>query len=173
MSNSGVVIVQQQNIIKAVSQFPILPQYQNFSFTAESDGQTEFPLANSPVLTGVMSVFINGVAQDPLNGDYTVAIDVLVIGAPGLDEGDRVFGFYQIMSPAANNPDLNFESFFIEAIQDQSVFTLDFSPSPLIYVAINGVIQAPTSYTVDGYDITFDEGLDLDDKVYGVGINNN
>lgn len=170
--NPGVILIQQRNIVRAVSQFPILPQYQNFSIVADTDGQTEFALENTPVLTGIMAVYINGVAQDPLNGDYTVAGDTLILSSPGIDDGDRVFGYYQILLPAINAPELNFQSFFYQAIQGQSIFTLSFSPNPLVYVAINGVIQDSEDYILSGHTLTFNADLDLDDKVYGVGINN-
>ncbi len=168
--NPGVVIIQQQNIIEAVSQFPILPQYRNFSAVATVDGQTDFTLPDYPVLTGIMDVNINGAAQDPLSGDYTVSGNILTLN-PGIDAGDKVYGFYQDMSPVVNPTVLNFAYFFfIVAIQGQTIFTLDFQPSPLIYVAVNGVIQDNEDYTLDGYSLTIGEGLDIGDKLYGVGI---
>ena len=169
--NPGVVILQQQKVIEAISQFPILPQYRNFSQVATVDGQTDFTLSDYPVLTGIISVNINGIAQDPLNGDYTVVNNILTLN-PGVDSGDKVAGFYQVMAPVVNANVLNFASYFeLVAQANKTVFTLSFQPSPVVYVAVNGVVQDSEDFTVNGYTLTLDSGLAINDKLYVVGIN--
>lgn len=170
MINSAVIINQYRNTVEAISQFPILPQYRNFTFTATADGQTDFELSDYPVLTGIIVVNINGVAQDPLNGDYTIDGNILTL-SPGVDEGDRVFGFYQVLMPAVSPNPLDFASYFEQVtLQDKAIFTLDFQPNPIVYVAVNGVIQDNEDYTISGYTLTLNSGLDIDDKLYVVGI---
>jgi len=169
--NPGIVLLQQQKVIEALSQFPILPQYRNFSIVATSDGQTDFELDDYPVLTGIISVNINGIAQDPLNGDYTILDSTLTV-SPGRDIGDKVAGFYQVMTPVVGANVLNFASYYeLVGTANKTVFTLSFQPNPIVYVAVNGVVQDNLDYTINGYTLTLNVGLDINDKLYVVGIN--
>lgn len=170
--NPGIVIVNQQKVIEAISQFPILPQYKNFSLVATSEGQTQFTLNDYPVLTGILSVNLNGIAQDPLNGDYTIVNNILTM-SPGVSLGDKVAGFYQVMAPVVGANVLNFASYYeLVADADKTIFTLSFQPNPIVYVAVNGIVQDIHDYTISGYTLTLNSGLDIDDKLYVVGINN-
>lgn len=170
--NPGILLLQEQKVIQAVSEFPILPKYRNFSQIATVNGQTQFTLTDYPVLSGIVSVNINGVAQDPLNGDYTIVNNILTLN-PGIDLGDRVSGFYQILSPVVNANAMNFSSYFeLVTTLGKTVFSLNFQPNPIIYVAVNGVVLNSTQYTTEGYLLTLNTGLAINDKLYVVGINN-
>ncbi len=169
--NSGITILQQQKVIEAISQFPILPQYRNFSKIATSEGQTVFTLNDYPVLTGIISVNINGISQDPLNGDYIISNNILTLGT-GVSIGDKVAGFYQVMSPVVNSNALHFASYYeLVSTPGKTVFTLSFQATPIVYVAINGVVQDTLDYTLNGYTLTLNVGLNINDKLYVVGIN--
>ena len=153
------------------SAFPIFPNFVNFSILATANGQTIFTLPSYPVLTALFVLNINGVMQDPLNGDFTINGNILTV--PGsFNIGDKFAGFYQAMSAAINPSILSYRSFFFTAIQNQTQFNLGFLPTSIIYIAINGILQSLQNgdYTQNGTNITFSQGLNAGDKVFGLTI---
>jgi hypothetical protein len=168
MANEGIVIIKRDNIIKVKSAFPIFPNFQNFSLIA-TGGQTVFTLPAYPILTGLFSLNINGTMQDELNGDYTISGNVLTVNAV-LSAGDKLAGFFQAMSQNLNPSVLNYRTFFFTATQGQTIFNIGFIPTAIIYVAVNGTIQAvgEGDYTVNGALITMSAGLNAGDKFFGL-----
>lgn len=167
----GVILVNEQLKVFVQSAFPIFPNFTNFSILTTSNGQTVFTLPGYPVLTALFSLNINGVTQDPLNGDFTVNGNVLTVNA-SLSVGDKLAGFYQAMSSAINPAILNYRSFFQLATQGQTQFNIGYLPQSVIYIAINGILQSIQNgdYTIDGPVITFSSGLNLNDRVFGLTI---
>ena len=166
--SEGIIIVQEKMEVHVESAFPIFPNFQNFSLIA-TEGQTVFTLPAYPILTGLFSLNINGTMQDELNGDYTVDGNVLTVNA-NLSAGDKLAGFFQAMSQNMNPDVLKYRTFFITATQGQTVFNIGFVPSAIIYVAVNGTIQAvgEGDYVVSGSTITMSEGLNAGDKFFGL-----
>lgn len=165
----GVVLVKEQKIIQVQSAFPILPSFVNFSLLATQNGQTVFTLPGFPVLSGLFSLNINGVTQDPLHGDYTINGNILTVNA-SLTVGDKVAGFYQQMAPGVNPSILNYRTFFMVALQGQTVFSIGFVPQTILYIAVNGVIQSTNDYGVSGQNITLSQALNAGDNFFGLAI---
>ena len=171
MENSGVVLVKENKIINVQSAFPIFPNFQNFSILATSNGQTVFTLPSYPVLTALLVLNINGVIQDPLNGDFTIKGHLLTVNA-SLVIGDKLAGFYQAMSSAINPAILSYRSFFFTATQNQTQFNIGFVPTNIIYISVNGILQslANGDYTQNGAIITMSSGLNAGDRFFGLAI---
>ncbi len=171
MNNSGLIIIRRPNIIQVQSAFPIFPNFQNFSIVVPVDGQKVFTLPSYPILTGLISVNIDGVTQDPLSGDFTVNGNILTMNAD-LIAGQKIAGFYQAMAANVSPNVLSYRNFFITAIQDQQIFDIGFVPKQLIYIAINGTIQSAQDgdYTVSGQNVTMSQVLDAGDKFFGLAI---
>lgn len=169
--NPGIVVIKRDNIIEVESAFPIFPNFQNFSLTATIDGQTLFTLPSYPLLSGLMVMNINGVTQDPLNGDYTINGNVMTVHS-NISVDDRISGFYQALPSSINPSNLNYRSFFFTAIQDQTQFNIGFVPKQIIYISINGTLQSLENgdYTVNGQTITMSQSLDAGDKFFGLAI---
>jgi hypothetical protein len=168
-NNPGVVLVKPKNIIHVQSAFPIFPNFVDFSVIATVNGQTQFTLPSYPVLTGLFSCNINGVTQDPLNGDFTVNGNILTMNA-NLVIGDKIAGFYQQMSPNMNPSILSYRTFFFIAAQGQTSFSIGFVPNAIIYIAVNGVLQSTTNYTINGQIITLTGALNAGDNFFGLAI---
>lgn len=168
----GITIIRRPQVIQVKSAFPIFPKFQNFSFIVGTNGQTEFTLPSNPVLTGLIVVNTDGITQDPLNGDYTVVGNTLIMN-PSLLAGQKVAGFYQVQSPS-NVPPLNlgYATFFTVAIQGQTQFNIGFLPQAIIYVSVNGTLQAvgDGDYTINGQIITMSQGLNYGDKFFGLAV---
>jgi len=167
--NDGIVVINEQKEINVESAFPIFPNFVNFSLLATINGQTIFTLPSYPVLTGLFSLNINGVAQDPLNGDYTISGNTLTVNAV-LTAGDKLAGFYQEMSSAVNPSALNYRTFFFVATQGQTVFNIGFVPQAIIYVAVNGVVESTNDFSLSGSVITMTQGLNAGDNFFGLAI---
>lgn len=165
----GITVIRRPQIIKVKSAFPIFPNFVNFSIKATSNGQTVFTLSSYPILTGLFSLNINGVMQDELNGDFTVNGNVVILNA-NLSIDDKVSGFYQEMSSSINPSYLSYRTFFYIATQGQTVFPIGFVPQNLIYIAVNGVIQSTTDYSISGQNITLNQGLNAGDNFFGLAI---
>lgn len=169
--SQGITIIKRPQVIQVKSSFPIFPNFQPFSDVLTENGTTEFTLPAYPLLSGMMIVNIDGVMQDPLNGDFTVNGNTLIINA-SLVIGQKVAGFFQAMSPDINPLVLNYRSFFFLATAGQTIFNLGFTPQALIYVAINGTLQTvmDQDYTLSGQVLTVSEPLNLNDKLFGLAI---
>lgn len=167
----GITIIKRPQVIQVKSAFPIFPEFQNFSEVATENDQTIFTLPANPILTGLSSFNINGVVQDPLNGDYTISGNTLTLN-PGINIGDKVAGFFQVMSQISNPTVNNYRTFFLVATQGQTQFNIGFVPTAVIYIAINGIIQSQGDgdFTVNGQIITTSQGLDDGDKFFGLAI---
>jgi hypothetical protein len=172
MQNSPIVLIQPKNVINVKSAFPISPNFVNFSLPVATEGQTVFTLPSYPILTGLFSLNIDGVAQDPLNGDYTVNGNILTITNNTLITTDRLAGFYQVMSSAVNPSILSYRSFYFQATQGQNQFNIGFVPKAIIYIAVNGIIQSAGNgdYIIDGAIITLSQGLNAGDNFFGLAI---
>ena len=170
-ANPPVVIVKEQNVIYVQSAFPIMPKYQNFSALATINGQTIFTLPSYPVLTGLISVNINGVTQDPLNGDYTVYGNLITVNY-ALTVGDKVSGFYQVLSSQAPPTIGGYATFFFTASLGQQTFNIGFPFSGVIYVSVNGTLQAigEGDYSINGQFITMSQPLNAGDKFFGLVV---
>lgn len=68
-----------------------MTKFTDFTFTA-TQGQKVFTLGTTPLK--VISVFINGTAQNGKASDYTLSGKILTL-SEGVDAGDKVFGVYQ------------------------------------------------------------------------------
>lgn len=169
MQNPGVVLVKENKIIHVQSAFPIMPTFQNFSLFATSNGQTIFTLPGFPVLTGLFSLNINGVAQDPLNGDFTINGNILTVNA-NLSIGDKLAGFFQQMASNINPTVLSYRTFYFVATQGQAAFNIGFVPQYLLYISVNGVLESTSDYTINGSTITMSQGLNAGDNFFGLAI---
>lgn len=171
MENPGVVLVAERKIIQVQSAFPIFPNFQNFSILTSSNGQTVFTLPNYPILTGLFSMNINGVTQDPLNGDFTVNGNILTVNA-SLVIGDKVAGFYQQMSSGISPAIMGYRTFFFVATQNQINFNIGFYPQAIIYIAVNGIVQSLQNgdYTVNGSVVSMSVGLNAGDRFFGLAL---
>jgi len=93
--NPGVTVIRQTNIVY-VNNFkaghPV--KFMQFSVTASSNGQTQFTLPGTPLLDGLIIVWINGSGQNFAAGDFTVSANILTLNE-GIDSGDKVYGFFQ------------------------------------------------------------------------------
>lgn len=165
MAQPGVVLVLEQKIVNVQSAFPIMPQYQNFSIVATIPGQTQFALPSYPILTGLFQLNINGVTQDILNGDFTVNGNIVTLDG-GVNVGDKIAGFYQVLQSNISNAVGSYRSYFAVATQGQTVFLIGFVPNAVLYVAVNGVVQSlgDGDYTLNGQYITLNAGLNSGDK---------
>lgn len=166
----GITIVRRPQVISVKSAFPIFPAFINFSILATLNGQTLFTLPSYPILTGLFVLNINGVAQDELSGDFTVNGNVITVNATNIEVGDKISGFYQEMSSSINPANLSYRTFFDVAIQNQTVFNLGFMPTNIIYIAVNGIVQATTDYTISGQYVTLTQGLNAGDNFFGLAI---
>lgn len=162
--------MKKANIIKVYSRFPIEPKFQPFFFTA-TQGQVQFVLPSYPTTDGMLSVCINGVAQNSLNGDFTINGLTLTMNAQ-LDNGDQVSGFYMVKSPINNPAILNYRQFYFDATAGQQNFTLLSLPAIMVLVSINGTSQSQQNgdYTVNGLVLRTSAPLNLHDKLFGVYI---
>ena len=166
----GITIIRRPKIIKVKSAFPIFPNFVNFSIRAISGGQTIFTLPSYPILTGLFSLNINGVTQDELNGDFTINGNIVTLATTTLEIGDKVAGFFQEMSSAINPQNLSYRTFFQIAIQGQTQFNIGFVPQNILYIAINGVVQSTTDYSISGQIITLNDSLNAGDNFFGLAI---
>lgn len=171
MPQPGVVLVIEQKVINVQSAFPIFPSFQNFSIVG-TQAQTVFILPSYPVLSGMFILNINGVMQDPLNGDYTVNGDVVTLDA-GVNLGDKVAGFYQEMAANMNPAVLNYATFFFTATQGQTTFNLGFVPTSFLYIAVNGVFLSANQYAQNGPNIILTQALNAGDKFLGLATKSN
>ena len=167
----GLILLKEQKTVQVQSAFPIFPNFQNFSILATTNGQTIFTLPSYPVLTALFVLNINGVLQDPLNGDFTVNGNILTVNAV-LSIGDKLAGFFQAMSSAINPSVLSYRSFFFTATQGQTQFNIGFIPTSIIYISVNGVLESLQNgdYTQNGAIITMSQGLNAGDKFFGLAI---
>jgi len=170
MTTQGITIIRRPQIINVKSAFPIFPNFVNFSIKALNNGQTQFTLPSYPILSGLFSLNYNGAQQDELNGDFTVNGNIVTINSDTVLEGDKIAGFYQEMSSAINPANLSYRTFFYTAIQGQTVFNIGFIPQNLLFIAINGIVQPTSAYTISGQNITLTGGLNAGDNFFGLAI---
>ncbi len=168
--SDGIIIIKRPQIIQVQSAFPIIPNFMNFS-AVTTEPETEFTLPAYPILTGLSSFNINGVTQDPLNGDYTINGNTLIMN-PAVLTGQKVAGFFQVMSQVVNPSMLSYRTFFFLATGGQTQFNLGFVPQNIIYISINGILQSPGDgdYTVNGAIVTLSQALSNGDKFFGLAI---
>ena len=164
----GVVLVNEQKIIHVQSAFPIMPTFQNFSLIA-TNAQTVFTLPGYPVLSGLFSLNINGVAQDPLNGDFTINGNIMTVNA-SLSLGDKLAGFFQNLASGISPSVLSYRTFFFTATQGQTLFAIGFVPQTVLYISVNGVLESTNDYTISGQNITLSQGLNAGDNFFGLAI---
>ena len=88
----GITILNKVIEIIVYSEELAMPTgFRQFDFTA-TEGQAAFTLASNPVV--MVGVYINGTAQNQVNGDFTVVGKVLTLSS-GINAGDHIFGIYQ------------------------------------------------------------------------------
>lgn len=97
MSYGTIQILQQIQEITVCAQNPI-SQFQPFSFTATTNGQTVFgPLPQIPL--ALITLAITGTLQDPGTNspDYSLDVSGLnIILNSGIPLGNTVYGMYQV-----------------------------------------------------------------------------
>lgn len=142
-------------------------QFARYSYTAS----VATYVVNTPY-TGFVSsdVYLNGVHQDPVLGDYTVAGNVFTF-TQQLEIGDTAYFIIGWQMTATGSYTLNTEVF--TATEGQTVFNI--ATAPLVngqaFVYVNGLKQQPSSYVVNGLSVTLDTGVALNDVVE-VGTSN-
>lgn len=99
--------------------------------------------------------------------------DCLVTNSNGWTE-QIIFGIATVLErttkvyvPETLNTDAYLE---IVATPGKTVFTLDFTPTPLLYVAVNGVVQNAQDFSIVNNILTMNVGLSLNDKLYVFGV---
>lgn len=178
--SEGITIIKKSEIIRVQSSFPILPQYSNYSFTVSFPNQTAFTLPSYPNTVGLFVMTVNGVMQNPLIGDYTVNGLTLTYnpGSSPLNVNDVVAGFYQVQSPINNPAIMNYRQFYFEVgvtpgtVAGQRAFTLPSVASLMILVSVNGTSQNQLNgdFTIVGNVLTLSQGLNLNDNLFGIYI---
>lgn len=122
--------------------------------------QTDFVLAAAPIAGGLLYVTRDGIVARA--SDYTLTDDTIAFDA-GLDAGTLVQAAY--WSAAEEGTFALGEAF--TATEGQTEFTLTNTPTTVILVSLNGVIQRTAAYDiVNGTTLTFATGLVADDDVW-------
>lgn len=168
-TNNGVNVIQKKTTISVQSAFPIIPQFQNFSLLATSNGQVNFTLPSFPILSGLFFMNINGAAQDPLAGDFTINGNIMSVNA-NLSIGDKLAGFYQQMASNINPTVMNYRTFFFVATQGQTQFNIGFTPQVILYISVNGVVESTNDYSQSSGIVTLTQGLNVGDNFFGLAI---
>lgn len=85
-------VINRPQIIEVEVHGPSAVNFVPFYFVAEQD-QVEFTLALTPI--ALILLAINGEEKIQADGDFTVSKNKITL-SEGINEGDRVFGVYQI-----------------------------------------------------------------------------
>ena len=130
---------------------------ENFTATAS---QTNFALARAPLANGIILVARGGIVAQ--SSDWSISGSTLIFGT-GLDDGTVVHITYFGTAPAGTTP----IGQPFTASEGQTTFTLAHSVVSPLVVAVNGVVQAQTAWSItNGTSLVFTSGLVLNDTVW-------
>ena len=120
----------------------------NTAFTATA-GQTTFSVTYN---VGLIEVFRNGVCLVP-GTDYTASTGTTVVLATGANVGDSIL----VVAFSSLNIYSTFTTDTFSGNGSTTAFTMSVTPSSAsaTLVAISGVVQDPSTYTVAGTTLTF------------------